>query len=475
MAMNGKIQASLLWLFCRFALCGLLQAWNSELAVAAAPVDDTSFSAKPSPSVIAEWLAQGERKELPWRVHFSKPALEYDQAISVHVGALLPFEGLKKKGANHDLHFIVLVADEMGKWLDGNTYHHQILNIDTSKDLAVTFFASMGFRPGRFRIAAIIFDSITGQRSVMFKRVVISSKQREPSSELFSLFPRVTFDPPWGNHDPSFLVATQRPVQMDIVVEFDSRFVYKKQLHRLTRAGGRFLSAAATLTRMNLENGCVRISGLNSLELGTVIPAQPAGTVDWRSIVASSDEKDQQARTTVGAPELVDKPSTEGAVFFEHHLEQLLADPPCPAASGPPLRVLVIVTGGVDFVKGTNYPKIESQCQCVVFYLLGRLGYQSNFREHVLDDLSAEQSSPPPTINTTAGNQQVPKIAPRPRATRPEGELGDVVPGDGLKGIVKQLSPNFYYFDFDGPMKFQQRFFDLVKVLKNLSSKPPAA
>ncbi|HLJ86304.1 MAG TPA: hypothetical protein VKZ53_05740 [Candidatus Angelobacter sp.] len=463
--MGSTIQASFLRLLCRFALCGLLQAATFGLAGASSSPDDTEPSTKPSPSVIADWLAQGERKQLSWRVFFSEPTLQYDQTNVVFVKVDLPFENLKKKGKKHDLHFIVSATDETGRWSNGNAYRHQPLDINASKDLAMTFTASASFRPGRFRIAAIVYDTVDGKRSVTFHRVVVPPQRPESSPELFRLFPRVTFDTPWTSYNPSFLVTTQRSIQMDMVIEFDPHFIYKKRLYRLKHANLPFMSAAAALTRLNFENGCVRVSGLNSLELGTLVPPQPAKTVDWEFITTRLGEKNLQERTRVSVAELTKRPSTDGAPFFERHLEQLLADPPCPVASAPPLRVLAIITEGTDFVERTSYSKIESQCQCVVFYIRARFSSKP-LHANILDSLELGADQDIDLIET---------LPPRRRGIQSERQLEDAAPGDDLRGIAKHLSPKVYDLGFEGPVEFQQAFFYLVETLKNLSSEtvPP--
>src|SRR5207302_526517 len=135
--------------------CFLIVALSPSLTVAAHTIDDTkSATTKPSESIVADWLAQGERQDFPWQLTISQPLLLYDATLD--------------------------------------------------------------------------------RRNVTFKRVAVHAPGREPFPELFSQLPRVNFE--GGTRVPTFLVSTHRPIQMDLVIEFSSHYVYKGRLHRLIHA-----------------------------------------------------------------------------------------------------------------------------------------------------------------------------------------------------------------------------------------------
>lgn len=464
---SASLRTAILRATCHFVSCSIILTLNLGLTAAARSIDDTdSTSTKPSELLIADWVARGEHRDLPWQLAVSQPVLRYDQTSYVMVRAKMSGADLRKKGLHHDLHFMVIVADEAGKWLDGSGYSHQLIGSDVSGEFELEFQMPIIFGPGKFRIAAIIYDAALDRRNVTFRRVAVHPPGREPFPELFSRLPRVSFE--WGRVS-SFPVRTQRPVQMDLVIEFSSHYVYKGRLSRLIHVP-RIFGPAEALTRLNLENGCVRVTGLDSLNLQTVIPSQPASAVDWQIAEQNIAAEDSQSRLKVSAAALATQPSLEAANYFLAELQKLLAmeQPACPATSAKPLHVVVILTGGVDFVRGTAHREIESRCDCIIFYLHSRPPFESVFNGDVMDFMRVDRPS-----NDRLGGMADASRLPQGSPSGDGSDHGVLRPGnenavhDHLKGMVKPLSPRV--FEFSSPLQFRTKFFDFLTALKNLS------
>src|SRR5207302_3304361 len=107
------------------------------------------------------------------------------------------------------------------------------------------------------------------------------------------------------------------------------------------------------------------------------------------------------------------------------------------------LHVVVILTGGIDFVKGTIRPEIESQCHCTIFYLRTLPPFQSVFNDNVLDLPRADRplNNRPSGIADASRSSQDPlsRDSSNHSVLRPKDE--NVVDGDHLKSIVEPLSP----------------------------------
>lgn len=454
-----------------FVSC-LILVLNLSSRVEARTIDDTQSrsteqSTQQSEALVAGWIAQGERKDFPWQFAVSEPYLYYDQASYVKVRATISLSELLKKGMGHDLHFIVKVADETGQWLDGRIYRHQMIDSKIPKQFSVTFWAPITFRPGQFRIAIIIYDALTERRNVTFRRVTVHPPGSEPFPELLSRLPRVDLDE--GRGAPkSFPVATQRPILLDLVIEFSTHVVRKGQLHRLVHTP-RVLRPAMVLTRLKLENGCIRVTGLDSLNLRTVIPSQPATGVDLGTVKERIDAEDKDARTKVSVEELETAPNLEAARYFHNELERIIAaPPPCSftltPTSTPPVHVVAILTSGVDFIQGTPQPRLESECNCRIFYLRAVPPFQSVFRNNygfsdmLGPDVIPPRGASPKTIPDIRASTQDPILRPKSDYDRVQ---------DRLKRIVEPLSPRV--FEFDGPLAFRPKFFEFIAALKNLS------
>src|SRR5258707_914887 len=171
---------------------------------------------------IADWISQGERQEIPWEVHVTKPELTFQQRTLVTVFAEIHSDELQKRNVNRDLHFIVKVADESGNWMEDESYVPFRLTekMDRRSDLQME--TELYLKPGNFKVAIIAYDSALGERRLSISRVQVDRVDREPFPDLLSSVPPVQFLPGvteglvvFGIGRINLPVVTQRPVQFD--------------------------------------------------------------------------------------------------------------------------------------------------------------------------------------------------------------------------------------------------------------------
>ena len=109
---------------------------------------------------IDEWLAQGEHKTFAWKVHVSHPSLTFQQRYRVWVTAAVDTDSLQSRSVQRDLHFVLKVADQDGKWLQGDTYNRFPINNKFDQPEDITFEAGLYLQPGSYTVAVLIYDAV---------------------------------------------------------------------------------------------------------------------------------------------------------------------------------------------------------------------------------------------------------------------------------------------------------------------------
>jgi hypothetical protein len=345
---------------------------------------------------IAEWISQGERQEIPWEVRVTKPELTYQQRMLIAVFAEIRNDYLQKRSVTRDLHFIVKVADESGKWADEESYipFHLTEKMDRHSDLQME--TELYLKPGTYNIATIAYDSVLGERNVRFTRVQIDKVEKDPFPELLTGVPSVQFVPSpteglvvFGKGRINLPVMTQRPVQFDLIVDLSAYendevarpvpppmfraprgFPRPENVNRPKSKNDkayldRLIQTASVLSQMHFENGCTRVTSIDMLKKRVIVPTTK-DAVDWQSVRQTVLGPN---RNLVSVADLGGRHEVPG--FFAEQLEKAMAtESRCAAESAKPVHAIAILSHGVEVGAGhSNKTKIEQRCDCEVFYL----------------------------------------------------------------------------------------------------------
>jgi len=355
---------------------------------------------------VQQWLAQGERTEIPWQVSVSRPMLTFQLKNLVRVTAEIDASVLQKKSIQHDLHFIVKVAPEHGEWDYGESYSHIRIDERLNSHGELQMLADFYVQPGAYTVATIAYDATSGQRNLSFNRVQVEGPGRDRFSELLNGRPKIEFlgppdnTAPLGAEQALLPLTTQRPIQLDLIVDLSTqeeredapRLYPYPNLTRPPLAVGdnwptagtesgtsgsgrmaaaeaneqaRLLQIATMLAAIELQQGCTQVTALDALRRRTILPPTVANQVDWQNLrheILSPD------KAMVSVADL--KGKRETARFFAEQVAQRMAQPPaCKLGSANPLHVIAILSRGINFPSGSEKPRIAPGCDCRVFYL----------------------------------------------------------------------------------------------------------
>jgi hypothetical protein len=375
-----------------------------------------------------DWLSQGERKAFASNIRILGPSLTFQQRHHILVRATFPTPSLQKGSIHRDLHFFIKVADESGKWFDGETYNHFPVEKKFEKKVDLVLEGGLYLQPGTYTIAVVVYDAVLREHNVAFRHVRVRPPKHDALPELLSAAPTVEFPPdpvdgvasPASGHS-SLPVKTDRPVELDVIVDLTPyaaattitagpdagndglasigsvrgpsigsgrgasigdpdrvpngpRLGGPSIAHRTIPSGmrrgvkvfqSRLLEAASVLSDIDLKKGCTRVTVFNALSRRTVMTAQPALSADW---LKTWNDVMNTNLDLVSVDELAG--SVESAKFFSDQVEKLMSQPPeCNASSVHPLRVLTLFSHGAHFPDKTVQARIQSKCDCKVFYM----------------------------------------------------------------------------------------------------------
>ncbi|HZR28521.1 MAG TPA: hypothetical protein VFA71_07050 [Terriglobales bacterium] len=402
---------------------------------------------------LQEWLSQGERADIPWRVSVSKPVLTYQLQNLVRVTAEIDDNILLKQGIQHDLHFIVKVAPDPGSWDYGESYSH--LRVEEALDPRgeLQMMADFYVQPGVYTIATIVYDATSGKRSLFFNRIQVAAPGKDPLPELLYGLPKIQFLPPPDKAAPlgagglSLPVTTQRQVLLDLIVDLSTGEeqehqnlygpLYPDPIRRpipgqwpdaaSTRASmeeasaaqeiyaqSQLLQIASVLGALDLKQGCIQITALDVLRRHIVLPRTSANEVNWGKL---RDQLLSPDKVMVSVEDL--KGKQQAGRFFHEEVEQTMAQqqpPLCKLASATTVHMIAVLSRGTSFPSGSAKPQIQPSCNCKIFYLR---------------------------------------------------QTGNGHSGDDLKNMLKPLSPA--QFQFGNPQDFRKELLEFTQAIEKLS------
>lgn len=370
------------------------------------------------------WLLGPDRHDFPWKVHLLGPRLTFQQRYLEQVRVTIPANAVNKGSARHDLHFLVKVANDQGKWLEPDSYTHYRVppKLDSSTELQ--FGVGFYIRPGRYTFAVFAFDSESGEGNLWRSRVSIPPLPQLghelPAVEFVDDFPQDTVvgdsrnwlhgsprrggkwtismmgdgnapiyylagseenGETWGlGHGQGWLpIATVRPVRLDLILNFSERLDPKLKYEDPARTNrinaGRLLQISSLLGHVKMRTGCVRLNVLDMLRMQTILDSVDTTAIDWDKFQETIRNLD---RNTIEIGKL--EARNNASMFFRDSVAKVMSDSTaCDSSGVPPLHAIIIaVSSALRFPSGTKieYIRPDNRCNCRLYYLRPQNGMQ---------------------------------------------------------------------------------------------------
>jgi hypothetical protein len=306
------------------------------------------------PFDIDQWLQYRQRKDFSWNVSVSKPYLTFQQRFVVTVRAEISGNRLPKSENGNDLHFLMRVASEDNTKTPRFAYANvPVPPIDEPHN--VRFGISVYLRPGSYAIALIGYDSVSGKGNVQRKQVEVSRPEKDELPELDRNFNDIEFVTQTNGILQSarewLPVENSRCLCIDIVtnIPLDQTRIDPEEFGRHYSNPLYILQAASVLSHLGLQNGRIRVSLLDALQVKTVFNRKNADTINLQD--TGRDFLYRQNSQTIDYGTI--KAQTEASAYLLDLLNKIMKEDECTLKAKSPEKIVIVISGPMKFAERT--------------------------------------------------------------------------------------------------------------------------
>ncbi len=377
-----------------------------------------------------QWLADGDRAQIPWSARVYPARLSIHQRLSTQFEVRLDTAELARRHGRGKILILVQLDDEAGV----SYRDHGTIDLDKPDEgwsaPKMSYTHSAFVLPGDYRVCLAIFDTATSEHSVKQEKLHVPPLKNDPLSEAWRNLPPVEFRPPGDSPDSWYLPSLKGRLHLPIETRHRARI---DVIVNLTPEPGAVLPALRTISQVDLRNASLHVALLDLSRRRVTYQQDEARDLDWSGI------RDALAQVEPGR---IDVKSLEdrrhNARFFVTEVRRRLG-----LANPPQCHILIVLSNAVTFESRQDLPPVrfDTPPDCRVFYI--------RFHDE--------------TIRRGA--------APQPGAKRLPGSIVPVVAGTGapvdqLASTLKPLAPRL--FDVTTPEQFRKALATMLTEIASL-------
>lgn len=334
-----------------------------------------------------EWYAAGPRLQIPWQITVRRQFMRADLRLSAGFSVTVPARELNRLGPQHELFLLARVGNQQGHWLPSFGLLSRKLDQPLPPSEEITLAMSFIARPGRYTLALVLYDRVTGLRSLASKPLHVEPIRNDPLPDLYRDLPDVEFPPPAAGLDrflePKvtsrlWLPLTSVPApRVDVLINFGTSTLQSNSRSDNLRLW--ILARAVRLfSQLDAPPGSLRITGVDADSRRMLFVLDDMRNIPWDAV---RDAVIAARSGVINAAALAGR--ERNAWFFRETIHNLLGtsapaggasdgdDSPGEERPAAP-RVLIVVSNPVDFAStDVRLPRAED-CNCRVFYLCYR-------------------------------------------------------------------------------------------------------
>ncbi len=429
--------------FARLAVCRApgqnarrkLQILLASVLFAAAPLFAQDITSREAPPTIPfnDWIAEAKRADLPWSINISAPRLSILQRLTVEFRVKIPSKALYLLGPKYQL-FLDIRLKQAGAeaWLEEHDLVGTRVHERMPRENYIEFSMQALVLPGNYTVGLILFDRISGLRSVTTRTLRVRPLSSDPLPEITRNLPAVEFFQRGVEEDKEALpelksrlwmpVATRRPVRIELLVNFaspepapgpPSMFGLPVSAERNAKAlraqhqrsVARMLGIVKVFSQMEIPNGSLHITALDIVRRNVFFEQDAGDELDWPRL---SNALAQINPLSIPVQALEGR--RQNAAFFRDVLQRRFP-PPVPAAThrgnggngggdgspsaAEPLRIYIVVSSPVAFERGSDLSPVVAPrgADYRVYHFQYRLGtgYSWDDLPRVLHELAPQR------------------------------------------------------------------------------------
>jgi hypothetical protein len=324
-----------------------------------------------------QWLAEGPRQQIPWKVIVWPERLSSHQRLLSYIEILVPGKELIKRSGQGRLIALVQLTDSTGRVYqnDGPLDLGGIHPADKDKD---GYFAWGAFvLPGDYKLALALYDRETGEHNFAQRSLKIARLKNDPLPGAWRDLPNVEFIERAEKLDSSFHpeirgrlylpLEVQRPIQIELLVNLTPSEILTGSYRAYNFNLRALMPILKTFSQIDVHPGAVNLATLDltrqqvSFEQSDINVNQ----LDWselKEVLAAAD------------PSKIDIQSLQSrkynAAFLRDEMARRLAVHGENQAAGP-VRVFILLSSSVAFNAHDGLGQIElpRECNCLVYHV----------------------------------------------------------------------------------------------------------
>ena len=384
--------------------------WIAFVSIAASAQKEEKPEPLPPGLQVAKLLAGPDHKDFECDVELSPARLTFQLRSLVRLRAVVdPSEEDRRNKL--DLYYVVKLADESGKWFPDQRHNHFPIDAGFDKQNAIEYRTGFYAKPGKYTAALIVYDAASGKTDVIRKPFEVKTPKDDPLPQLNRDLPAIEFaadiptDQPPVRAQTRFFrtrslaeftayhpedawppapgtqvlpVGNTRPLRVDMILNVSPPVdPYMERatpgsLYRL--AAGMTLQAAAVLSQLRLNQGCVRVSAIDLSKLEVVFAPEDPARQDWSKLFQQLEDRNNN--DTVSVKALTHR--TETADFLADFIRKIAGDRSGCGVDEPTGHAVVFVSREFSFPSGTHDTRFDPQTESGIRYFQVRLKRYGN-------------------------------------------------------------------------------------------------
>jgi hypothetical protein len=347
---------------------------------------DPAFDAVP----FDQWLNETNQAHFHWSVHVSAPVLSAHQRLAVNLDIQVDGADLaKRRGEGRLLVFVQLADNENRPWQNHQEFDLERLENDALKAKNAIFSQAFFAVPGDYQLSAALFDSATGEHSVIQRRLHINWLRHDPFPDLWRDLPAVEFftadAPPDRWYLPSIVgrlklaVATRHPMDIDVLVNLTPSERFSASTRVQNRNLDALIPTAKVLSQIDWRDSKLNLELLDLARRRVAYRQDNLRSIDWPSARVALDKAN---------PGIIDVKSLANRRFSADFFINRIAR----KAVTPKPRVVIILSASVFFEPGVEMRPIELAARPDLTLIYIR--YQPRPPAMFLPDGSVRRSAP---------------------------------------------------------------------------------
>jgi hypothetical protein len=326
-----------------------------------------------------QWLKNPGDAHIKWSLRVSPAHLTAHQRLSTLFSAGVDGAEFVKRNVPGELVVFLEIRDSRQHAFRT----HNVVASDALKNpselLTVNVEQFAFIVPGDYQVTAAIYDMQTKEYGVKKAPLHVAELPHDALSGSTHDVPAVEFlkldDPPDSWFLPevtsrlSLPVKSERPVQVELVVNESPTEAAVRRSRTSRRNMGNLIPALKALSQMDIQNGSLNVSLLDLERRKVSFKQEDVKTLDWPRLRTALLDNDPNK---IDVHEL--ESHEQNAQFFVSEIRKRLestesnGDVPLGLTSEP-VRVLIVLTGPMAFSKGQDLRPIEAGKGARVYYI----------------------------------------------------------------------------------------------------------